>query len=375
MLQTTEGSILGQSGLKLTAKPGSYFIICTGVVKMEMINALQIKKPGQIEYIKMERPVPKKGEALLKIKYCGFCGSDIASYTGNQPFTTYPRIPGHEFSAEIIEINAGDTKTKLRPGMIVTGIPYFNCGVCYPCRNGRKNCCESNETMGVHRDGAFAEYITMPLEHIVYGKGLSPIELALVEPFSISYHAVNRGNVRPGDKVLVIGAGPIGIFAMVAAKIRGAEVYVADLLDQRLNLVKKLGCDGVINIRNEDFSSIVQEITDGSGMDVCIEAVGVPETFLNCIENVCYGGKIILIGNGKKEVTFNQSIIVKKELDIFGSRNSVNDFEPVINLIDWGMLDITQVVTNIYKFDEAMQAIDAIRNNDGSIGKVLLKFN
>lgn len=228
--------------------------------------------------------------------------------------------------------------------------------------------------MGVHRDGAFAEYITMPLDHIVYGRDLSPIELALVEPFSISYHAVNRGKIKSGDKVLVMGAGPIGIFAAISAKIRGAEVYVADLFDQRLNLAKEMGSDDVINIQKEDLTAAVQEISSGNGMDVCIEAVGLPETFLNCVENVSYGGKIILIGNGKRNVSFNHSIFVKKELNVYGSRNSLDDFDSVIDLIRQSKLNIVKIVTHIYNFNKAVEAFEAIVNNDGSMGKVLVGF-
>jgi len=199
---------------------------------MKTMKIVYIEAPGKIALKEAEIPTPKKGEALLKVKYCGICGSDVATYTGNQPFTTYPRIPGHEFSAQIVEIE--DNQFGLKTGMIVTGNPYFNCGTCYSCLRGKVNCCQDNKTMGVQRDGSFAEYITMPIERIFEGKGLSPKTLALIEPFSIGYHAINRGKVKAGDKVLVMGAGPIGIFAMLSAKLKGAEVYIADLLQNRL---------------------------------------------------------------------------------------------------------------------------------------------
>lgn len=339
------------------------------------MKVIEIKEPGKIQLVEKDIPTPKKGEALLKIKYCGICGSDVATYTGNQPFASYPRIPGHEFSAEIVEIE--ENTLGLEKGMIVTANPYFNCGSCYSCQRGKVNCCESNQTMGVQRDGSFAEYITMPIERIYRGNGLEAKTLALIEPFSISYHAVNRGDIQKGDKVLVFGAGAIGIFAMIASKLRGAEVYISDVFDERLKKAKEMGADGTINVAKEDIHERVKEITGNNGMDVCIEAAGLPETFLNCIDNVAFGGKVVLIGNGKKETTFNHSILLKKELDVYGSRNSLNDFVPLINFVSDGKVitDINHIVTNVFTIDQATEAFETLKNNAASELKVLIKFD
>ncbi|MCR4430183.1 MAG: zinc-binding alcohol dehydrogenase family protein [Tepidanaerobacteraceae bacterium] len=339
---------------------------------MGKMKAVFIKEPGKIEIIEQEIPVPKKGEALLKIKYCGICGSDIATYTGNQPFATYPRIPGHEFSAEIVEIE--ENNLGLKPGMVVTANPYFNCGQCYSCRRGLVNCCEKNETMGVQRDGAFAEYITMPIERIYDGKGLPADTLALIEPFSIGYHAVNRGNIQAGENVLIIGSGSIGLFAMLSAKLKGAKVYVADINEERLNYAKKLGVDGVIDSGKHDLKEEVMKITDSHGMDVCIEAVGISETFLDCIENVAFGGKVILVGNGKTESTFNHTVLVKKELNVFGSRNSLKDFEPLIDLVSITRVDINSLVSDVFELRDAAEAFECLKNLNKSKMKVLVKF-
>lgn len=337
------------------------------------MKVVHIEKPGQIAIVEKDIPVPKPGEALLKIKYCGICGSDLATYTGNQPFATYPRILGHEFSAEIVDVE--DNASGLQKGMLVTANPYFNCGTCYACQRGKVNCCEQNQTMGVQRDGAFAEYITMPIERIYDGRNLSAQTLALIEPFSISYHASKRGKIQEGDNVLVIGAGPIGMFAMIAAKMRGAKVYIADVLEKRLSLANELGAEGIINSKAENLSKRVQEITSGHGMDVCIEAAGRPQTFLACIENVCFSGQIILIGNGKKETTFNHSILLKKELDVFGSRNSLFDFLPLIDLISQGKVTIDPIITHVFPLEHVAEAFDQLLHNDGSLAKVLIKFD
>ena len=319
------------------------------------------------------KPEIKEGEALLKILYCGICGADVASYTGNQPFTTYPRIPGHEFSAEIVSIPENDKG--LKAGDIVTANPYFNCGECYSCRRGFVNCCTDNKTMGVQRDGSFCEYVAMPVERIYQGKGLSAKELALVEPFTIGYHAVNRAPVKSTDKVLVVGAGPIGLFALISAINKGAEVYVADILDGRLQKALEFGAKGVINSAKTDIKEEAMKITGGDGFDCCIEACGQSVTFLNCIDCCAFAGNIILIGNGKKETTFLHSILLKKELNVYGSRNSYpTDFKDVIDLISSGKVDVLKMVSDIYPMDRADEAFKALANNKGDLCKVLVKI-
>jgi 2-desacetyl-2-hydroxyethyl bacteriochlorophyllide A dehydrogenase len=338
------------------------------------MKVVHINEPGQIKIIEKPMPIPKKGEALLKIKYCGICGADVATFTGNQPFASYPRIPGHEFSAEIVEIEENDLG--LEKGMIVTANPYFNCGECYSCRRGKVNCCESNETMGVQRDGSFAEYVAMPIERIYKGRGLTAKQLALIEPFSISYHALSRGNVKKGDKVLVFGAGPIGILAMISAKFKGAQVYVVDILKERLEKAMAMGADGIINVTKEDLVEYVAEKTNKQGMDVCVEATGRPETFMNAIDSLAFGGEIILIGNGKKETTFNHSVLLKKEVNLYGSRNSLKkDFDQLIELMSENKVNIDEIITHVYDLDKALDAFEALVHNDGTKLKVLVKFD
>ena len=337
------------------------------------MKTVLIEKPFEIAVGDTEMPVPGEGEALLRVLYCGICGADVASFTGNQPFTTYPRIPGHEFSAEIVSIPENDRG--LKPGDIVTANPYFNCGTCYSCQRGFVNCCTDNQTMGVQRDGSFREYIVMPIERIYEGKGLSAKELALVEPFTISYHALHRAAVKPTDKVLIVGAGPIGLFALIAAKAQGATVYVADVLDGRLEKALKFGADGVINSGKNDIVEEAMKVTGGNGFDVCVEACGLSVTFLACIDCAAFAANIILIGNGKKETTFLHSILLKKELNVFGSRNSyASDFKAVIDLIAEGKVNVLDMVSAVYPIDDAKEAFDALANNDGSLAKVLLQI-
>lgn len=337
------------------------------------MKAIQITKPGEIKVIEKEMPTPSQGEALLKVLYCGICGADVASYTGNQPFTTYPRIPGHEFSAQIVEIPENDKG--LKAGDIVTCNPYFNCGECYACKRGIVNACHDNQTMGVQRDGSFQEYITMPVERIIDGKGLSAKELALIEPFSISCHALSRAEVKQGDNLLIMGAGPIGLFALIKAKSMGANVLIADMLSSRLELAKEFGADCIVNVKDFDLHTACVEFTNGNGFDVCVEACGAPETFLSCIDEAAHGANIILIGNGKRETSFVHSIILKKELNIFGSRNAyTKDFESLIDLVKSGKADVIKMVSGIYDVQNASDAFEALSHNDGTLAKLLINF-
>ena len=337
------------------------------------MKAVWIQEPCNIQVTEVKKPDIREGEALLRILYCGICGADVASYTGNQPFTTYPRIPGHEFSAQIVEI--GENERGLKAGDIVTANPYFNCGTCYSCQRGFVNCCEDNQTMGVQRDGSFSEYVAMPIERIIGGRGLSAEELALVEPFSISYHALHRTEIDRNDTLLIIGAGPIGLFALMTAKAKGAKVCVADILDGRLQLAKELGADNIINCDKNNLREETERITDKHGFDVCIEACGLPATFLSCIDCAAFAGKIILIGNGKRETSFLHSVLLKKELNVFGSRNArSDDFAQVIDWIAEGKADVMKLVSAVYPMERADEAFRALAENKGDLAKVLVKM-
>ncbi len=338
------------------------------------MKAIRIIEPFKVSVDEIDAPVLKENEALLKIKYCGICGADVASFTGNQPFTTYPRIPGHEFSAEIVKI--GENNKGLKVGDIVTCNPYFNCGSCYSCKRGIVNACTDNQTMGVQRDGSLCEYVAMPIERIIDGKGLSAKELALIEPFAISCHALSRAKINRGDKLLIVGAGPIGLFALIKAKSMGAEVLVTDLLPNRLALAKEYGADMVVNSKTESLTEKAIEFTNGNMFDACIEACGQPETFLSCIDCAATGANIILIGNGKRETTFLHSVILKKELNIFGSRNAfTKDFVELIDLVKDGKADVLKMVSVIYSMENAEDAFKALANNDGTLAKLLIEIN
>ena len=337
-------------------------------------RSIVIKAPGEVEIIEAPMPVRQHGEVLLQLEYGGICGSDLGSYRGTFAYFEYPRIPGHEFSARILECDPGNAYG-LRPGMTVTANPYFNCGSCYSCRRGLVNACVRNETLGCQRDGVFSTYFTLPESRIYDGKGISAKALAAVEPFCIGYHAVKRAGIQKGDRVLVVGAGTIGVVTAVSEKLQGAEVTVCDVAPRKLDLARQFGIElTVLNDSPEALPAWTEQYTGGDGYDVCCEAVGLPSTFMNCIDAVCYGGKVVDIGVSKQDLSFFYTIIQKKELNIFGSRNALKaDFLEVIDRIAAGELDIEKLVTDEYPFEKAPQAFADFSAHAGDMLKVMLR--
>ncbi len=341
------------------------------------MKSICIEEPGKVVVRETAMPTRAPGEALLKVLWGGICGSDLGSYRGANAYVSYPRVPGHELSAEIVEID--ENARGLKPGMIVTCNPYFNCGACYSCRRGLVNACTDNQTMGVQREGGFSEYITMPVERLYDGKGLPAKTLALIEPFCISYHGVSRADVKSGERVLVVGAGTIGVLAAVAAKARGAEVTVCDVAADKLDYAyRTFGLHHkLLNSSPEAFAKGVEELTGGDGFDVTIEAVGLPSTFQNCVDAACFGGRVVLIGVSKKNIDdFFFTIIQKKELNIYGSRNALKkDFIELIDLVKGGGVDLEKIVTDTYKMDDAARAFADFSANAGRMLKVVIDFS
>ena len=338
------------------------------------MKAISIVAPGKVEIIDIEKPVAGPGEAIIKPLYGGICGSDLNSFRGTNAYLTYPRIPGHEFSAQIVEI--GENDKGFKPGDIVTANPYFNCGQCYSCKKGLVNACMSNQTMGVQREGGFSEYMLMPVSRLIDGKGLDAKTLALIEPFCIGYHGIQRANVQAGDKVLVVGAGTIGLLAAIAAKSRGAKVWICDVAPMKLEYALRFGIDGtVLNTGADALKNAIDEITDGNGFDVTVECVGLPSTFQNCLDAACFGGRVSVIGVGKHNIDLDFTIIQKKELNIYGSRNALTrDFEELIDTVKAQNLKLDDVVTNVYDFENAVQAFEDFSANANNMLKVMIKF-
>ena len=267
------------------------------------MKAITIPAPQQMTVVDLPKPEPKAGEVLLRLEYVGFCGSDLNTFLGRNTMAKENVIPGHEIGAVIETVGEGCPET-LQPGMVVTVNPYTNCGHCASCRNGRVNACQHNETLGVQRDGAMCEYIALPWQKIIPVKGVSTRDCALIEPMSVGFHAVDRGQVTDIDTVLVFGCGMVGLGAVVRAVQRGAVVIAVDLSEEKLQIARELGATYGINSKEENVVEKVMEYTDGFGADCVIEAVGAPVTYVTAINAVSFTGRVVCIGYAKNPVEF-----------------------------------------------------------------------
>jgi 2-desacetyl-2-hydroxyethyl bacteriochlorophyllide A dehydrogenase len=336
-----------------------------------------LSRPFDVRIETCEIPEPGPGEVLLKTLFGGICGGDIAQYRGNFFLKKYPLIQGHEFSARIEKVDA-DNKYGLKEGMTVTGLPYYGCGTCRSCKRGFPQCCKDNETFGGFRDGAFRQYFVFPDWRVYDCKGLGAREAALTEPFVIGHHAAKRADIREGDRVLVIGAGTIGIVSAIMAKHYGGEVTICDVVQNKLDTAKNVfGIPHVLlNDDPDAFLDRVNDATGGDGYDIVMEAVGLPQTFRDSTEAVAIGGKVVSIGVGKKNLDFDFNIIQRKHLDILGTRNGLaSDFKTTIDLAAEGKLgDIEKLITCVYPYREAAEAFDYADKHNDRVLKCLLRF-
>jgi 2-desacetyl-2-hydroxyethyl bacteriochlorophyllide A dehydrogenase len=322
------------------------------------MRALQIEREGHTRLVAIAPPEPMAGDVLLRIHTVGFCGSDLNTYRGLNPLVSYPRIPGHELAGTIERVGAAVPADRLRPGMHVTVVPYTACGRCPACRRGRANACRDNQTLGVQREGALTELLAVPWEKVLDADGLSPRELAIVEPLAVGFHAVDRGRVAASDVVMVIGCGAVGLGAVAGAARRGARVIAVDVDAVKLALARKAGAVDTIDSSAFALSDGVQTLTGGDGADVVIEAVGLPDTFVAAVRDAAFTGRVVYIGYAKAPVTFDTSQFVKKELDILGSRNATaTDFRAVMGLLRDGNFPVADAVTRVVGLDDAGEAL------------------
>ena len=338
------------------------------------MKAIQITAPEQVQITNLEMPVLQSGEVLVRIRYVGFCGSDLNTFLGKNPMVKLPVIPGHEVGAEIVAVD-NDVPSHLEPGMAVTLNPYTNCGKCASCRNGRVNACKDNETLGVQRNGSMREFLTIPWQKVIPAAGLSVKECALIEPLSVGFHAVDRGQVTDLDIVMVIGCGMIGIGAIIRSVLRGATVIAVDMDDEKLALVRTLGVKYTINSKTENVHERLQTFTQGFGPDVVIEAVGSPVTYVIAVEEVAFTGRVVCIGYAKTDVTFQTKLFVQKELDIRGSRNALPaDFRAVIHYLQQGKCPKETFISKVIPPEEALSALQAWSANPGKVFRILVEF-
>ncbi len=337
------------------------------------MEALVCTKPGSFEYKNIKTPVLKRGQAIIKIRRIGICGTDLHAYAGTQPYFTYPRVLGHELAADFIE---ADGTTAFTAGEALTIIPYFNCGNCIACKNNKPNCCEHLQVCGVHIDGAMSSYISVPSYSLVKSQGLSYEELALVEPLAIGAHGIRRANIQKDEWVLVNGAGPIGLGAIIFAQLAGAKVIVADINEQRLQFCKtNLKTEHIINASITDTHTRLKEITGGYMPTIVIDATGNLKAINEALNHVAHGGKLILIGLQKGNISFSHPEFHKREATLMSSRNATReDFDVVINSIKNKLIDPMLFITHRVKFHEVKDAFSKFTDPVENVIKAMVEL-
>ena len=336
------------------------------------MKALVCTTPHQFDYTTIDIPVPDSGETLLKIERIGICGTDLHAYEGTQPFFNYPRILGHELAATIVETKA----TGFANGEKVTIIPYFYCGKCIACRMGNENCCAAINVFGVHRDGGMREFVTVPDYALLKSQDLSFDELALVEPLAIGAHGVKRAKVTPGEFVLVIGAGPIGLGIAEFARIAGGNVVVMDVNEGRLNFCReRLSIEHTINPLTDDVMEKCKKITNNDMPTVIIDASGNLGAINNAFQYLGHGGRYVLVGLQKNDITFNHPEFHKRESTLMSSRNAdKEDFDHVINCMKKGLVNPKNYITHKVKFDEVKDNFESWLNPATGVIKAMISL-
>jgi len=335
------------------------------------MKALVLQQPGEVEVGTVNDPTPAGDEVLLQVRSVGLCGSDLNSYRGKNPMISYPRILGHEVAATVVE----SKHPQFAAGVNVTLSPYTQCGKCPSCLRGRPNACQFNETMGVQRDGALAEYISVPAGKL-YAANLSLKELCLVEPLTVGFHAVARGRVTAEDTVAIIGCGGVGLGAVAASGFRRAKTIGIDVDDAKLAIAKQSGATDTINTTREDMHAKLQELTEGRGPDVIIEAIGLPQTFRAAVEEVAFTGRVVYIGYAKEPVAYETRLFVQKELDILGSRNALpEDFREVIRMLEEGRFPVEQAVSHEVALSDAPEILKAWSQNPAGFSKIMIQVS
>jgi 2-desacetyl-2-hydroxyethyl bacteriochlorophyllide A dehydrogenase len=337
------------------------------------MKALMIEQEGRTRFHDVSAPVEGPDEVRVAVRHVGLCGSDLNTFRGLNPLVKLPRIPGHEIGGEIIAAGAS-VPPEFRPGHRVIVMPYTNCGHCASCRKGRTNACRYNRTLGVQQDGGLAEEIVLPANKLILNDTLAPQHLALVEPLSVGFHAVARGRVQNGERILVLGCGMIGMGVLIGAVARGAEVIAVDMSPEKLALARRFGAAHTFNAGEDDVAAKVGELTNDDGVDVAFEAVGTPATFTQCVALASFAGRVVYVGYSKAPVTYDTSLFNLKELDIMGSRNAtLDDFHAVIAYLETIGGDADALISRVMPFAEAEQALPFWDSNRDTLKVVVAR--
>lgn len=320
-----------------------------------LMDVLVCAAPGDLRVERRPAPEPGPGEVLLRVRRVGICGTDMHIYRGTQPYLSYPRVMGHELSGEVVSAPEG---SGLGEGDHAYVMPYLSCGTCPACAKGKPNCCMNIRVLGVHVDGGLCEYLAVPAGFVRKVEGVSLDEAAMVEFLAIGAHAVRRARLAPGQSVLVVGAGPIGIAATLFAKLAGAAVTVLDARSDRLAFCREhLGADRVVTL-SDDTPRALAELTDGVFFDVVFDATGSATAMQQGFAYVAHGGTYVLISVVSADITFSDPEFHKREMSLLASRNAtLEDFDHVLAAIRAGRVPTAALNTHKAALKDLSEAL------------------
>ncbi|MGF7155536.1 zinc-binding alcohol dehydrogenase family protein [Novosphingobium gossypii] len=327
-------------------------------------------EPGHLVLDACERPVAAPGEALVRIRRVGICGTDYHIVRGTQPYLSYPRVPGHELAGEIVAAGKGSV---WNAGDRVCIMPYHSCGTCIACRNGKPNCCTAISVLGVHKDGGLAEYLAIDERYLIAAEGLSLDEIAMVEFLSIGCHAVRRAALQAGERALVVGAGPIGMAVAFFAARAGAQVTVLDGNATRVALC--VDALGVTNgeVLGSDSAERLSALTGGDFFDCVFDATGNAAAIEAGFGYVAHGGRYVLVSIVTADIRFSDPEFHKREMTLLGSRNATHaDFADVIEVLRGRAFPLDAVVSHTLPFADLPQAIGHLMTPDAGVIKALV---
>lgn len=315
-----------------------------------------LKAPGELIDVEVPRPVPTLGEALVRVRRVGVCGSDFHALAGRHPIYTYPRVLGHELSGEIVEVPGNARGLSLGDRCAIE--PYMSCGQCRTCRVGRTNCCEHLRLIGVHVDGGMQGFLAVPLELLHKSKQLSFDQLALVETLGIGAHAVKRSQLRAGEEVLVVGAGPIGLAVSQFATAIGAKVAVVEIDDWRRQFAQKVGIDVLPDVH-------------GRRGDVVFDATGSAAVMANSLNYVAPGGRMVFVGLTRDPVQMDDALLHRREITIYASRNSCGQFPPIIRMLEENKINTGPWITDRISLGEVPARLKDLATKSGTMKAVV----
>jgi hypothetical protein len=330
--------------------------------------------PGELVTAEQKQPKHAPGQALIRVQRLGICGTDLHAFGGRQPFFSYPRVLGHELAGEIVEID--ENTYGFHPGDMVAVIPYQECGICIACQTGRTNCCTDMNVLGVHSDGGMREYISVPADHILKNPKLTADQLAITECLAIGAHAVRRAGNINDEKVLVVGAGPIGMGIMQCASIAGGSVIALDISAERLAFVREhLTVEHTILAGSLDVRDQLAELTGGDFPTVIFDATGNRQSMMDNFLYLAHGGRYVLVGLVTADICFSDPEFHKRETTLLSSRNALReDFLWVMECLENHRLIVKPMITHRCTFPQIIEKFQHWTQPEAKVIKAMVEF-